>query len=65
MFVVWPSVLRLNNLKVLEIHKPKQFKKFVYTKKFYKKYASFHLYNPGLALAEKFSPVYNKPAIQS
>ena len=47
-YVVWPSVLSLNNLKILKIHKTKAVKKtFVYKKI----YISVNFYNPGLALA--------------
>ena len=45
MFVVWPSVLSLNNLKVLEIHKTKVAKAIKYIcihEKIFKKYVRFH-----------------------
>jgi len=47
-YVVWPSVLSLNNLKVLKINKRKQWETFIYKKNLYWLYNDF--YSPGLAL---------------
>jgi len=55
-YVVWPSVLSLNNIEVFKIHKTKAVKNIS------KNYTSVNFYNPGLVLtaSEQPGPVYKK-----